>query len=157
MRVFFIVVAVFAVVFFGIMGFAGDGNEPAPKDEEARRYEPHWTLKSIGNLAFYYPGKTYKLSGSPFLVSRARPVQVRIDAGTGTRLLKLQLVAGPAARAVYSCGSGCEKTLCLIDSDIDRPPGCERASDRGTILLEPAGGAIRIETTSFLPVRVTSR
>jgi hypothetical protein len=157
MRIFFIGLVVLAVVFFGIMGLGGKGNEPPPSNATAAKYEPHVFFNSLGRLAFYYPGNTFVLPGTPFLVRFGMPVDVTVAPGSGTRLVKLQLDSGAAARVTYTCGGGCLKTLCLVGSGPERPPNCERASDRGTILLEPAGGKILIEAAGFRPVRVVSR
>jgi hypothetical protein len=158
MRIFFIGLVVLAVVFLGVMGLAGKGNEPPPRDDEADNYEAPDFFKSIGRLAFYYPGNAFVLPGTPFLVRLGKPVGVKVAPGSGTRLVKLQLVSGAAARITYECGGGCLKTLCLVGSGAERPAGCGKAaSDRGTILLEAAGGDIRIEAVGFRPVRVVSR
>lgn len=159
MRIFFIALVVLAVVFFGIMGLAGKGNEAPPDDTAAATYDPPDFFESLGRLAFYYPGNAFVLPGTPFLVRRGIPVSVKVPpaSGSGTRLVKLQLAFGASARITYTCVSGCVKTLCLVGSGLERPPNCERASDRGTILLEPAGGDIRIEASGFRPVRVVSR
>jgi hypothetical protein len=158
MRIFFIGLVVLAVVFFGIMGLGGKGNEPPPNETAAADFDPPDVFESLGRLAFYYPGNAFVLPGTPFLVRRGMPVKVKIPPESGgTRLVKLQLVFGAAARVTYACGGGCEKTLCLVRSGSGRPPNCGRPSDRGTILLEPAGGEIQIEASDFRPVRVVSR
>jgi hypothetical protein len=155
MRLFFIGLAVLAIIFFGIMGLGGKGNERPPSVADFRMPA---VLESLGNLAFYYPWNSVTLPGTPFTVRLGKPVTVKVGPGSGTRLVKLQLVAGASAQIAYACGTGCEtKTLCLVGANSPRPPGCEKASDRGTILLEPNGGEIRIAAGGFRPVRVVSR
>ncbi len=147
---FFFLLGLVAVAFIALLFVPGSSEEPPPNRED---YEANGIFAWIGGAVASRPG--YRLPGTPFDVPLNQPRGVAVpapDSAGETRLAKLALVSGAAARIRYG-----DKTLCLVAGGGANPPGCRgKPRSTGSIPLRPAPGTLSIEAVGT-PVRVESR
>jgi hypothetical protein len=141
MRLFLILVAVLAVVFFAAMGLGGNHTRSGPT--------PSWAALLGTATAPFAPKIT--LAQRHFDVDAAHQPRAAVPRSTtSTRVAKFALVSGDAVRIRYACraasGRQCPQTLCLYKGA--PVAGCDEQSTKaldGSVVIYDDGGDLIFE------------
>ena len=158
MRVVLILVVLVTAVCLAVIGFVGDRERPPTKDKQTA-YKAEFPYDLLGKMASYWPFATFKLSSRPIAAVPAVPTHYQIPASQDTRVIRLAIVSGQAARISYTCdASDCPRITCVVAKGSSSPPDCGgEPVDSRSFALERSGGNIKIEALLNQPVQLESR